>query len=56
MAAVLEENGYDVNIIDASALEMTWEDLEEELKDSSPQVVAITALTPTIEQAKKTPR
>jgi len=54
MAAVLEENDYKVNIIDASALEMTWEDLEEELKGSSPQVVAITALTPTIEQAKKT--
>ena len=28
MAAVLEENGHDVSIIDASALEMTWEDLE----------------------------
>jgi radical SAM superfamily enzyme YgiQ (UPF0313 family) len=54
MAAVLEENGYNVNIIDASALEMTWEGLEEELKGISPQVVAITALTPTIEQAKKT--
>jgi radical SAM superfamily enzyme YgiQ (UPF0313 family) len=53
MAAVLEENGYEVNIIDASAMEMTWEDLEEELKEQSPQVVAITALTPTIEQAKK---
>ncbi len=54
MAAVLEENGYDVNIIDASALEMTWEDMEEELKAISPQVVSITALTPTINQAKKT--
>jgi len=54
MAAVLEEKGYEVNIIDASALEMTWEDLEEELEGQSPQVVAITALTPTIEQAKKT--
>ena len=54
MAAVLEENGYDVSIIDASALEMTWEDLEEELNGTSPQVVAITALTPTIEQANKT--
>jgi len=54
MASVLEENSYEVSIIDASALEMTWEDLEEELKEQSPQVVAITALTPTIEQAKKT--
>lgn len=54
MAAVLEENGFDVNIIDASALEMTWNDLENELNRLSPTVVAITALTPTIEQAKKT--
>jgi anaerobic magnesium-protoporphyrin IX monomethyl ester cyclase len=54
MAAVLEDNGFEVNIIDASALDMTWQDLEEELKGNNSQVVAITALTPTIEQAKKT--
>lgn len=54
MAAILEENNFDVNVIDASALDMTWEALEKELKKISPQVVAITALTPTIEQAMKT--
>lgn len=54
MAAILEENGFDVNVIDASAMEMTWEALEKELKKISPQVVAITALTPTIAQAMKT--
>jgi anaerobic magnesium-protoporphyrin IX monomethyl ester cyclase len=53
MAAVLEENGINVSIIDASALEMTWEDLEAELKMAPPDVVAITALTPTISQALK---
>ena len=54
MAAVLEEAGNDVSIMDASALDMTWEDLESELKKISPDVVAVTALTPTISQALKT--
>lgn len=54
MAAILEENNFDVNIIDASAMNMTWETLKNELKRISPQIVAITALTPTINQAMKT--
>ncbi len=54
MAAILEENDIDVNIIDASALDMTWKSLEEELRSHSPDIVAITALTPTIDQAMKT--
>ena len=32
MAAVLEENSIDVKIIDAAALEMSWETLETEIK------------------------
>jgi radical SAM superfamily enzyme YgiQ (UPF0313 family) len=61
MAAVLEENDIDVDIIDAAALEMSWETLESEIRRISPQIIAITALTPTIyhglqtaELAKKT--
>ena len=54
MAAVLEENSFDVSVIDASAMDMTWETLEEEIEENSPEIVAITALTPTIEQALKT--
>ncbi|MGB9977917.1 B12-binding domain-containing radical SAM protein [Methanobacterium sp.] len=54
MAAVLEENNFDVSVIDASAMDMTWEALEKEIGRNSPNVVAITALTPTIEQALKT--
>ena len=53
MAAVLEENGVDVNIIDASALNMSWDTLKKELKLSNPDIIAITALTPTITQALK---
>ncbi len=54
MAAVLEENSIDVNVIDASALNMTIEELIRELMSIKPQVIAITALTPTIEQALET--
>ena len=54
MAAVLEESGVEVKIVDASALDMTWNDLEDQMQKISPQLVAITALTPTIDQAFKT--
>ncbi|MCC7558809.1 MAG: B12-binding domain-containing radical SAM protein [Methanobacterium sp.] len=54
MAAVLEENNIDVEIIDAAALEMRWETLETEIKRISPDLVAITALTPTIAKALQT--
>ena len=54
IAAVLEENSIDVKIIDAAALEMSWETLETEIKRISPDLVAITALTPTIDKALQT--
>ena len=54
IAAVLEENNIDVEIIDAAALEMSWETLETEIKRISPGLVAITALTPTIDKAMQT--
>ncbi|MBI5459616.1 radical SAM protein [Methanobacterium sp.] len=54
IAAVLEENNIDVEIIDAAALEMSWETLETEIKRISPGLVAITALTPTIDKAMLT--
>lgn len=56
MAAVLEENNIDVNIIDASALDMSWEDLEIKLREDIPELIAITALTPTIGKALETAR
>ena len=56
IAAVLEENNIDVKIMDSSALEMSWEELEKEIPKYSPDIIAITAVTPTIEQALKTAR
>jgi len=54
IAAVLEEKGIQAKIIDASALEMDWLILEKEIEKYSPDLVAITALTPTIDKALKT--
>lgn len=54
IAAVLEKNSIDVSIIDASAMEMGWHELVKEIERISPDIVAITALTPTIEQALET--
>lgn len=54
IAAVLEEKGIDVKIIDGSALEMSWEDLEKEIPKYSPDLIAVTAVTPAIDQALRT--
>lgn len=56
IAAVLEENGVNVKIIDGSALEMSWEELEKEISKYSPDIIAVTAVTPTIDQALRTAR
>jgi len=54
IAAVLEKRGIEVKIIDGSALEMSWEELENEISKYSPDVIGVTALTPTIIQGLKT--
>ena len=48
MAAVLEQNGYDVDVIDASALELTYDEIGEEILKRNSDIVSISALTPTI--------
>ena len=48
MAAVLEENGIDVDVLDASALELTYDEIGEEILKRNPDIVSISALTPTI--------
>ena len=51
IAAVLEENGYDVSIIDATALDYDFDQLANRVKKENPDIVSITALTPTIGRA-----
>ena len=48
MAAVLEEHGYDVDVLDASALELTYDEIGEEILKRNSDIVSISALTPTI--------
>lgn len=54
MAEVLQENNIDVEILDASAEDMDFKDVEKELLKRKPDLVALTALTPTIGRALET--
>lgn len=54
MAGVLQENNVDVEILDASAEDMDFKDVENELLKRKPDLVALTALTPTIGRALET--
>lgn len=56
MAGVLQENNIDVEILDASAEDMDFKDVEKELLKRKPDLVALTALTPTIGRALETAR
>ena len=48
MAAVLEQYDIDVDVLDASALDLTYDEIGEEILKRNPDVVSISALTPTI--------
>lgn len=54
MAGVLQENNIDIEILDASAEDMDFKDVEKELLKRKPDLVALTALTPTIGRALET--
>lgn len=54
MAGVLQENNIDVEILDASAEDMDFKDVEKELLKRKPDLVALTALTLTIGRALET--
>ncbi|NHV45957.1 MAG: cobalamin B12-binding domain-containing protein, partial [Candidatus Verstraetearchaeota archaeon] len=54
IAAVLEKEGYDVDIIDATALGLSFKELGNELKKRNPDVIGVTSITPTIYDAMKT--
>jgi len=51
LAAVLEEDGHEVTVIDCPALEMNLEQLKTKLASIEPNVIGITAMTPTIQSA-----
>ena len=48
IAAVLEQNNYDVDVLDSSALELSYDEIGEEMLKRTPDSVSISALTPTI--------
>lgn len=53
LAAVLEKNGYPVRILDASALNLSWEEFRKTIKKQKPDIVGLTGTTPTIGDAYK---
>jgi radical SAM superfamily enzyme YgiQ (UPF0313 family) len=48
MASVLEHNDVDVDVLDASALELSYDEIGQEILKRNPDIVSISALTPTI--------
>lgn len=48
MAAVLEQNNIDVDVLDASALDLSYDEVGDEILKRNPDIVSITALTPTM--------
>jgi len=56
MAAVLEQNDFEVRIFDCPVCEMDHEKLKTELSSFQPTIVGIGSMTPTIESALKSAR
>ncbi len=56
IAAVLEQNGFEVKIFDCPVCEMDHEKLKSELSSYQPTMVGIGSMTPTIESALKSAR
>ncbi len=56
MAAVLEQNGFEVKIFDCPVCELDHEKLKAELGSYQPTIVGIGSMTPTIESALKSAR
>ena len=54
IAAVLEREGHRVRIVDAPALDYTFQDVQRHVKLEQPDVVGITSTTPTIYDAMRT--
>jgi anaerobic magnesium-protoporphyrin IX monomethyl ester cyclase len=53
LAAVLEKDGYDVNVIDCQALRLSYREVENELRKRKPGIVGVTSTTLTYKSALK---
>ncbi len=53
MAAVLEQNGVEVKIIDSPVLDFDHQKIKAELESYQPTIVGVGSMTPTIESALK---
>jgi anaerobic magnesium-protoporphyrin IX monomethyl ester cyclase len=51
LAAMLEKNDYSVNVIDAQALGLTYDEIENELRKQKPDIVGVTSTTLTYKSA-----
>jgi len=56
IAAVLEQNGHDVKILDSQALNLTTHETKEEIRKFGPAIVGITCMTPNIKGALEAAR
>ena len=56
LAAVLEQNGYEVKVIDCPACGFTHENLKAELVSFAPDLIGIASMTPTIPSALQSAR
>ncbi len=56
MAAVLEQNGFEVKIIDSPVLDFDHQKIKTELESYQPTIVGVGSMTPTIESALKCAR
>jgi anaerobic magnesium-protoporphyrin IX monomethyl ester cyclase len=56
LAAVLEQNGFEIRIMDCPVCEMDHEKLKADLSSFEPTLIGISSMTPTIESALKSAR
>lgn len=56
LAAVLEKNGVDVDILDCTVLGYGWKEYERVLRQTSPDILGVSGITPFISSAIKTIR
>jgi anaerobic magnesium-protoporphyrin IX monomethyl ester cyclase len=54
MAAVLEKNHYEVDVIDCQALRLSHEEYRREISKRQPKIVGVTSTTLTYKSALKT--